>query len=324
MGYTVLYIAFGGVALWLLGEVLLQYKARLRWRLLAFGGFVGVVLGVYLPSVIVIALGAAAFGTGQTFVTLSYRRGFTSGWAIRSGADKPGKDEQPDRSGKSEKPAGGNRRRRGRGEEAEAQPPFQVSPVEPIAAGVGAGAATGSGLGAAEDYQAYENYGTSYENASYEGIDSTQVYQPMPLVDESGEYPIYNNQSSYTPDPYTSGGYEGYGAQGYNGWNGEQQQPAAPVYDQQQGAWDSQQGYQPASDPYLGYGYSDPNQAQPQSQYSYDTPAGGVWVPQQQSGDEQQPYIPQQPQYEPNQQAQQAQQPQYEQQYVDPSDPYRF
>ncbi|MET7317817.1 hypothetical protein ABZX83_21070, partial [Streptomyces thermoviolaceus] len=31
MGWAVLYIAFGVVALWLLGEVLLQYKARLRW-----------------------------------------------------------------------------------------------------------------------------------------------------------------------------------------------------------------------------------------------------------------------------------------------------
>ena len=39
MGWTVLYIAFGVVALWMLGEVLLQYKARLRWRLLAFAGF---------------------------------------------------------------------------------------------------------------------------------------------------------------------------------------------------------------------------------------------------------------------------------------------
>lgn len=46
MGWTVLYIAFGVVALWLLGEVLLQYKARLRWRVLAFCGFLGVVLGV--------------------------------------------------------------------------------------------------------------------------------------------------------------------------------------------------------------------------------------------------------------------------------------
>lgn len=82
MGWTVLYIAFGIVALWLLGEVLLQYKARLRWRLLAFFGFLGVVLGVLLPSVAVIALGTVAFAAGQTFVTLSFRRGFSTGWAL--------------------------------------------------------------------------------------------------------------------------------------------------------------------------------------------------------------------------------------------------
>src|ERR1700759_762352 len=82
MGYSVLYIAFGIVALWLLGEVLLQYKARLRWRLLAFAGFLGVVGGVYLREVIVIVLGAIAFGAGQSFVTLSYKRGFSTGWAL--------------------------------------------------------------------------------------------------------------------------------------------------------------------------------------------------------------------------------------------------
>lgn len=82
MGWTVLYIAFGLVALWLLGEVLLQYKARLRWRLLAFAGFLGVVIGVLLASVPVIVFGTLAFATGQTFVTLSFRRGFSTGWAI--------------------------------------------------------------------------------------------------------------------------------------------------------------------------------------------------------------------------------------------------
>ncbi len=82
MGWTVLYIAFGIVALWLLGEVLLQYKARLRWRLLAFSGFLCVVVGALLPSVVVIGVGIAAFATGQTFVTLSYRRGFSAGWAL--------------------------------------------------------------------------------------------------------------------------------------------------------------------------------------------------------------------------------------------------
>ena len=82
MGWTVLYIAFGIVALWLLGEVLLQYKARLRWRVLAFTGFLCVVAGALIPSVLVIGVGIAAFATGQTFVTLSYRRGFVAGWAL--------------------------------------------------------------------------------------------------------------------------------------------------------------------------------------------------------------------------------------------------
>ncbi|MCX2967626.1 MULTISPECIES: hypothetical protein [Streptomyces] len=84
MGWTVLYIAFGVVALWLLGEVLLQYKARLRWRLTAFFGFLTVVVGVLLPSVPVIALGTVAFAVGQTFVTLSFRKGFDHGWALET------------------------------------------------------------------------------------------------------------------------------------------------------------------------------------------------------------------------------------------------
>ncbi|NJP68540.1 hypothetical protein HCJ92_20150, partial [Streptomyces sp. ventii] len=87
MGWTVLYLAFGLVALWLLGEVLLQYKARLRWRVLAFCGFLGVVFGVIIHNVPVIALGAVAFATGQTLVTLSFRNGFSTGWSL---GGKPG------------------------------------------------------------------------------------------------------------------------------------------------------------------------------------------------------------------------------------------
>lgn len=101
MGWIVLYVAFGVVALWLLGEVLLQYKARLRWRLLAFKGFLCVVAGALIPSVAVIGIGIAAFATGQTFVTLSYRRGFVAGWALTG---VPGvkrrraeQDEEPER-----------------------------------------------------------------------------------------------------------------------------------------------------------------------------------------------------------------------------------
>lgn len=108
MGWTVLYMAFGCVALWLLGEVLLQYKARLRWRLLAFTGFLGVVLGVLMASIPVIFVGTAAFATGQLFVTLSFRRGFSTGWAL---GGKPGSsrrrrsEEEPPAPARDSEPA---------------------------------------------------------------------------------------------------------------------------------------------------------------------------------------------------------------------------
>lgn len=96
MGFTVLYIAFGMVALWLLGEALFQYKARLRWRVLAFGGFVCVVAGVALPTMILLGVGVAAFGTGQAFVTLSHKRGFVAGWALTPPAWLPIFEQRPD------------------------------------------------------------------------------------------------------------------------------------------------------------------------------------------------------------------------------------
>ncbi|UNO42566.1 hypothetical protein [Streptomyces sp. MST-110588] len=138
MGWTVLYIAFGLVALWLLGEVLFQYKAPLHWRLLAFTGFLGVVAGVIVPSVILIAVGAVAFAVGQTYVTLSFRSGYVSGWSLGgrrgksgqapggtgepgqpAGSGRPGRLSKSGKPGKSGKASGGssgeNRRRKGRG-----------------------------------------------------------------------------------------------------------------------------------------------------------------------------------------------------------------
>ncbi|GAU68246.1 putative hypothetical protein [Streptomyces sp. NBRC 110611] len=130
MGWTILYIAFGLVALWLLGEVLLQYKARLRWRLLAFTGFLGVVVGVIIPSVIVIGVGLIAFATGQTLVTLSFKRGFTTGWAL---GGKPGESRR--------------RRARPSAPPAAAEPILQVSEVEPVPAGDAPVGASGPGPG---------------------------------------------------------------------------------------------------------------------------------------------------------------------------------
>ncbi|QHC21625.1 hypothetical protein [Streptomyces sp. GS7] len=114
MGWMILYIAFALVALWLLGEVLFQHKARLRWRLLALTGFLGVVAGVLIPSVVVIGVGAVAFAVGQTYVTLSFRRGFTAGWAI---GGRPRENRR-----RRARPSGGRA----------AEPSLQVSDVEAV------------------------------------------------------------------------------------------------------------------------------------------------------------------------------------------------
>ncbi|WP_338676185.1 hypothetical protein V1460_26820 [Streptomyces sp. SCSIO 30461] len=162
MGWTALYIAFGIVALWLLGEVLLQYKARLRWRLLAFGGFLGVVLGVLLPNVIVIGLGAACFAVGQTYVTLSFRRGFSTGWAI---GGKPGSSRRRKASGPAAGPA------------AEREPTLEVSDLsyEP---------------GSGESYESYDLH-----------AGAEPVYEPLPLPDDTSQYGVYEGYGSQS-SPY--------------------------------------------------------------------------------------------------------------------------
>ncbi|MGW4164570.1 hypothetical protein [Streptomyces sp. NPDC004788] len=249
MGWTVLYIAFGVVALWLLGEVLLQYKARLRWRLLAFGGFLGVVLGVLLPSVVVIVLGAVAFAVGQTYVTLSFRRGFSTGWAL---GGRPG----------------ASRRRRSRPSADRTGPTLEVTDLSYEPADSADPAAGDDALAAAE---------------------TTAVYEPQPLPEDTGQYAVYGTSYEQQPqyaDPYATG-YE--------------QQPA---YDY--GA-EAQQQYAAYSDPYIGQQYADAGQqyadtgqqygAYPQQpyadpyapSYTYDTPPGGIWVPQQRDTDQQHP-----------------------------------
>ncbi|MFD3488112.1 hypothetical protein [Streptomyces sp. NPDC058665] len=331
MGWTVLYIAFGIVALWLLGEVLLQYKARLRWRLLAFIGFAGVVLGVLLASVPVIAVGAIAFAVGQTYVTLSFRRGFSTGWAIGGS------------------PGASRRRRAGGGEGDDREPSLEVSDLEyqPVAAGPAEAAAP------VPDEPPY----------------TASVYEPEPMPDETGQYGVYTDaayqatqygdydpyhgydattgQDAYAghdayagqgqgpqdgygasevyaaPDPYASQGQDVYGGQDAYG---AQQDPYA-AQNGQGGQYDygtGQQQYAAYNDPYSGaatggdsygaydsYGgqqqYADPSAGQngqsAQPEYGAETPPGGVWVPQQREGENVPPMPQQAPQqygYDPN------------------------
>ncbi len=271
MGWTVLYIAFGVVAVWLLGEVLLQYKARLRWRLLAFAGFSTVVVGVVaLSSVVVITLGAMAFAVGQTFVTLSYRRGFSTGWAL---GGMPGS----------------SRRRREGGEPLEgedADPVLEVSGLEEHRPGAGGDPDPG-------DHPEYVQQGQDPYGLP--------AYEPQPMPDETGEYGLYDrgDGSPYAPaaahqdgqgqsGDYGDGYGYGYGQEYGHGYGHEEQHQYAPYSDPYIG-YDTGQ-YAPAAsyDPYGAGGGYGPQDGYAGGGYGGGQDAyGGAWVPQQRESEQQ-------------------------------------
>ncbi|MGW2083852.1 hypothetical protein [Streptomyces sp. NPDC001880] len=279
MGWTVLYIAFGIVALWLLGEVLLQYKARLRWRLLAFGGFGCVVVGVLIPSVFVIVLGTIAFATGQTYVTLSFRRGFSTGWAI---GGKPGA---------SRRRRGGDREGRG--------PALQVSDLEMAPHDEQAPQRADAETPAAAVYEPEPLPDDTGQYGVYSDHHRSQQEAGRAGHQQQPQYAAY--------DPYPA---PAYGAPGQDPYAG--QDPLAGQYDY----GTERQQYAAYSDPYVGTGTAGgPDQydaydsygngydsfggrqqdADPYAQqYASETPPGGVWVPLQREG-EQYPVAPPEP-----------------------------
>ncbi|MBT2422905.1 hypothetical protein J7F01_07870 [Streptomyces sp. ISL-22] len=330
MGWTVLYIAFGIVALWLLGEVLLQYKARLRWRLLAFVGFLGVVVGVLIPSVIVIGLGAAAFAVGQTYVTLSFRSGFSSGWAVSAPALGP---------------LGGVKRRRGEPDRKE--PTLEVSDLQASDGGfTGGDGAYGhddgrygqddgkygqDSVGYGDDYDRDDVF-TPSRPAQPMAAETTAVYEPQPMPEDTGSYGIYNDNAYAAHQNYASAGQpqeqyatadQGYAYDGYSGYD---------TTGQQQYGYDAtgQQQYAAYSDPYIGtqtYGNTsyDAYGQQQYGQQSYgqdqyatgtygETPPGGVWVPQQRTDEAYGGELPPEQQY-PHQGSGQGQGNGYDEQY---------
>ncbi|MET9917973.1 hypothetical protein ABZZ04_12910 [Streptomyces sp. NPDC006435] len=283
MGWTVLYIAFGIVALWLLGEVLLQYKARLRWRLLAFAGFACVVVGVLIPSVLVIVLGTIAFATGQTQVTLSFRRGFSTGWAIGGNP------------GASRRRKGGNGEgRQGRGPTLQVSdlelehdgqtppPPVQAPAVyepEPMPDDTGQYGVYSDGHRARQDDRSaslpqqppYAPYDVHAEPTAAYGAPGQDPYAAQDPLAGQYDYGTQQQYAAYS-DPYigtgTAGGpaeypsYDGYGnGNDYDSFGGRQQY---------------------APDPYAQQPYA-------------DTPPGGVWVPQQREGEQYPVTPPEQP-----------------------------
>ncbi|MFJ5777328.1 hypothetical protein [Streptomyces sp. NPDC093094] len=298
MGWTVLYIAFGVVALWLLGEVLLQYKARLRWRLLAFAGFLGVVAGVLISSVVVIGLGACAFAIGQVYVTMSFRRGFAAGWAVsRPGSDAP---------------------RRGRGEEYR-DPTLEVSDLEASDASADDHATDGydrpvAGYRQDDDYD-HDDVFTPARAQEPGAGESAAVYEPQPLPDDTGSYGIYGDTSyasaDQTQDSYAATAQGADQTYGYDAYSGQaQQQGYGYGYDAT-----GQQQYAAYSDPYIGtqtYGGASYDtsyggqqqfgqQAYGQDQYGTggygENTSGGAWVPQQRTDEQYGGELPQEQPY---------------------------
>lgn len=296
MGWTVLYIAFGVVALWLLGEVLLQYKARLRWRLLAFTGFLCVVAGALIPSVVVIGLGIAAFATGQTFVTLSYRRGFAAGWALSGvpGARKGRREEEPEPELEGAPPLG------------ELEAPEPVPALSGQAAGYGSDTFEMSAVGA-NGYRSEAFESNGYETRGLAAVDS---FSPA-------GYDSYETQSfdsyNYRPGGYDSGQYA------TNGYDGPQtgQQPSVPVYQpgplpdetgeitfggydgfgypsaDQRGIYPDQadqQQYSAYADPYYGYDGNAGYTGTSSFESGYDTYGGGYGAGEQPGYGTQSPY----------------------------------
>lgn len=316
MGLTVLYLAFGIVALWLLGEVLLQYKARLRFRLLAFVGFLGVVLGVLMHSVVVIGLGAAAFTVGQTYVTLSFRQGFAQGWAIKGPAveDKPGKLSK-----------------RRRGEPDEAEPSEENSDLEEVEVA----AYRREDQYADEDdvfTPAPSDRFAPPEPSEPTADGPTSVYEPQPLPEDTGSYGVYDsgayaaatdqsyayasqsqdqqaystgqNQQAYATgqnqQAYAYDGYTGYDQQQYGYGNGQQQ------YATYTDPYTGQQTYTGATYDQTAYNGGEQQYAQQQNYgqdqyatgtYGGETPAEGVWVPQQRTDEYGAEVPPEQQQY---------------------------
>ncbi|MFF0410018.1 hypothetical protein ACFYUY_06220 [Kitasatospora sp. NPDC004745] len=245
IGYLLLYVALAVVALWLLAEVLLQNRAPLHWRALALVGFLAVAAGMVLGSVPVIGAGAALFAVGQTFVTLSVKRGHQGGWSLRKAdGSLPGPLAKVPLLGAL---TGGA---------------VAVAAVEAAAPRVGE-------VSAVEEPPLPEAVAPVAEAAPE--VEQTAAFEMQELA-QDGVYAQSYYEQQQPHDPYA----EAYQA-GYDAVQPQQQ----PAYDQQQ--WQTQQqpafaydqgygGYpqQQVQDPYAGYQQQDQYQAYPQQQAGWD------------------------------------------------------
>ncbi|KJY39183.1 hypothetical protein [Streptomyces sp. NRRL S-495] len=306
IGYLLLYAALAVVALWLVAELLLQNRAPLHWRGLALVGFLAVAGGMAMGSVPVIGGGAAMFAVGQTFVTLSVKRGYGAGWSLRR---------------------------------ADGSLPGPLAKVPLLGALTGGGAVAAAAVVAAErvgEVGAVEEARPAADSAprlpEEAPVEQTAAFEMQELAADGVYAAAYyeqqqtevlhaveNAQAAPQQDAYAEayqGGYDPAQQQlqqqaGQYGYEQQQQQWQAqqqPVfgYDQGYGGYQQQDpygGYQQQPDPYAAY-QQQPQQHEQQQhdpqhtgQYGYEQQQQ-QWQAQQQPDQQHPTGIPQQPQYD--------------------------
>ncbi|CAM5566748.1 hypothetical protein SVIOM74S_02520 [Streptomyces violarus] len=178
-----------------------------------------------------IGLGAAAFAVGQTYVTLSFRSGFSAGWAMNAPV------------------LGGSKRRRG--ERGRQEPTLEVSGLETAGGGYGdEGAdyrrdASAPAYGQDDDYDRDDVF-TPSRPVHPTAAETTAVYEPQPVPDDTGSYGVYGDtgyQPGQTHDQYAATAQGTDQTYGYD-YSGYGQQQGYDATDQQQ--------YAAYSDPYIG------------------------------------------------------------------------
>ncbi|MFF7456146.1 hypothetical protein [Kitasatospora sp. NPDC008115] len=268
IGYLLLYAALAVVALWLVAELLFQNRAPLHWRGLALAGFLAVAGGMAAGSVPVIGAGAAMFAVGQTFVTLSVKRGYAAGWSLRAAdGSLPGPLAKVPLLGAL---TGG-----GAAVAATAVAVKQVGEVGKVEEAPAPVAVALAEESAVEQTAAFE-----MQELAADGVYASAYYEQQAVPQQDAYTEAYQQQQSY-----------GYDQQQQQQWQPDQQQPAFG-YDQGYGGYPQQEPYgtyQQQPDPYAAYqqqqsyGYDQQQQQQPQQQWQPDQPVSG---------------IPQQPQYD--------------------------
>ncbi|MEZ0093744.1 hypothetical protein [Streptacidiphilus sp. EB129] len=301
IGLAVLYAAFAVVALWLLGELLLQHRAQPHWRVLALLGFLVLVAGVAQRSLPLIGAGVVAFGAGQALVTRAVKNAYGSHWSLRSAdGSLPGALARVPLLG-TVFPAGQVTEA---GEAASAPQVGEVGPVEDVPQS--AAPAVSQPEYATAAFEAVESGG--YESAEHGGQQYPQQYAGYGDGSAVGSGGAGNDGGGY-------GGYPAEQQQGYS-YDYAQTTAASPYYEQQS----QQQPVYEGSSGYYEPQYQSPQHQTPQyqdgqyQQQSYQQPYQQSYDHQQWSpapADPAQQYQPQQSpeeypqeqQHQPHQQA---------------------